>query len=144
MIMIRRWWAAGLEVETIERMCSVHLQLTTRATNRLLRDAVELIELEADEYENLPDHHKRHRHRLRLENLLRVALEKGNLSVAHRCIRDLGHLDGSFKAADEDDPGIVPLRQQGARRMTNEQLAQVLTTGKELIIEVPLELELDE
>lgn len=142
LMMIRRWWAIGFEVPRIRQLAAARFDCSDSVIGKLLRAVVEDLDAEAEAYEKVPDHHIRHRHRVRIEELYRQALDKGQLSVAERCLRLLTQLDGMLHRHDDDAPALVVSRaQQGARVMTDEQLAAVLVDESDegMIIDVPVD-----
>lgn len=139
LVMVRRWWSSGLEVDAIHRMCLVHFKVSGAAAKRLLHAVADQLDDEADAYEQIPAHHVRHRHRARFEDLYRVCLDNGSLAAAERCLRALAEIDGVFRPRHEEDNTrpVVPVHQQGARTLSNEDLARLLEEGGEVVIDVP-------
>lgn len=142
LVMLRRWWASGFEIESIRQMAHAHFDITDAAITRLLRAVADAIDAEAEAYEQVPDHLIRHRHRIRFEQHYRRCVDKGAWAAAERCLRALAELDGAFRVRDDDGPKlVVSIHQQGARFMTDEQLAARLLADDDddFAIDVPLE-----
>lgn len=145
LLQLRRWWASGFELPAIKRLAMKKFDISPAAINSLLTALVDLIDTEAEAWESTPQHLVRHRHRLRLEDLYRRASDAGSLAVAERCLRALADLDGAFRQR-EDDAGkpIVSIHVQGARTMSDEELAEGLRSGAERIIDVPMHKQIEE
>lgn len=146
-LMIRRWWAAGFEVDAIRRLAAVRFQANPRTIETLLGQVADDLDIEAEAYEQLPEHQIRHRHRVRIEDLYRRCIDEGKLSAAERCLRALAELDGVFKARQPNgDPlvkHILPMEKQGARMIPRDQMAEFLLRDDNddedgIVIDVPI------
>lgn len=140
--MLRQWWAAGFDEDAVLRMGMAHFVLPPSAVTNLIKELVDLIDDEADAWESQDKHQIRHRHRIRFTQLYQRAVKANQFSVAERAARALAQLDGAFKLNDANDELVKTVHQQGARILSDSDVARLLTGEAEKIdVAVPTEPE---
>lgn len=135
--MVRRWWAFEMPPDQVVRMGMTHFRVAASTVTALLRTVQGDMEEEANAADSTPFHIVRQQHRSRFLLVFSVAMQTGKLSTAERAARSLAQMDGVM-VADEDAPkGNIPVAQQGARGLTDEDLLEILTSGSPRVVEVP-------
>lgn len=141
--LMRQWWGAGFEEDGILRLAMKTFVLPELSCRHLMRLFAEQLDTEADAWDLEPVHVLRHRHRVRLTHVYQLAVKEKTLTVAVRAAKHLADLDDVFsRPEDEAVRQQLSIHQQGARLLTNEQIAGLLT-GKtnQVVIDVPSEPE---
>lgn len=139
--MIRQWWASGFPVAKVRRMARTIFQIKDDRAQALLEQVVQDIEDEAEIYEQIPAHIIKHRHRVRLEHFYRWCIAEGHPSPAERALRMLATMDGVFEVRTDDMPTlVVPISQQGARMLDDDELMKLLQSkgDQTVTVDVPM------